>query len=88
MNTCAEGGGKVAAKTDAVIFGLLEALGIVFHKVARTIFFAGIVPEKRHPLFWNSNKGFLPAKKAEQIFYWQKKGKNARKIFTGSRVVL
>ena len=48
-HTCSQGGGKVTTKTGAVTLGLLKALVIVFHtKVARTIFFAGIVSEKRY----------------------------------------
>ena len=39
--------GKVAAKANAVIFGLLKTLGFVFHEVAGTISITGIVPEKK-----------------------------------------
>ena len=53
----------MTTKTGAVTLGLLEVLLIVFHsKVARSIFFAGIVSEKRYFGYYNINI-FLPAKK-------------------------
>ena len=66
---CAVGGNQVAAKTGAVTFGLLEALGILFHQVAWTICFTGVVSEKRCRVFWINNiKRFLLPKTSKN---WQ-----------------
>ena len=77
-NTCKVRRGKVAAKTRAEIFGLLETLGFVFHKVAGTICIAGIVPENRFRVvfrIYHKKRDFCCQQRQGEIgLYWQPRG--------------